>query len=134
MTAERSDATRDVTADWSQVESSGGGVSASKFGPDEREWALGVLERAEERLRREFEEGGRRGPFELARRMFSAEEAPPLAQVAREHGMSLPAVKAFLHRTRARFRELVRAEVVETTADGADADAEIERLRRALRP
>ena len=100
----------------------------------EREWALGVLERAEERLRREFEEGGRRGPFELARRMFSAGDAPPLAQVAREHGMSLPAVKAFLHRTRARFRELVRAEVVETTADGADADAEIERLRRALRP
>ena len=100
----------------------------------EREWAVGVLERATERLRREFEDGGRKGPFDLLRRAFAFGEAPPLADAAREHGMTVPGLKAFLHRARVRFRELVRAEVVETTSDPADVDAEIDRLLKALRP
>lgn len=95
----------------------------------EREWAVGVMERVMEQLRRELE--GR--PFDLVRRAFGFGEAPSMAEAAREHGMSVPQAKAFLHRARLRFRELVRAEVAETTGP-EDVDAEIDRLLWALRP
>lgn len=108
--------------------SSAGGSPEEAF---EREWAVGVLERATERLRKEFEAGERKGPFELVRRAFAFGEAPPLAEAAREHGMSVTQVKAFLHRARVRFRELVREEVADT-AD--EPDLEIDRLLKALRP
>lgn len=97
----------------------------------EREWAVGVLERATERLRREYEAGERKGPFELLRRHFAFGEAPPLAEAAKAHGMGVTQVKAFLHRARLRFRELVREEL----ADAADdPDAELGRLLEALKP
>ncbi len=104
---------------------------SSSAGEDafEREWAVGILERVMEQLRREHE--GR--PFELIRRAFGFGEAPSMADAAREHGMSIPQAKAFLHRARLRFRELVRAEVAETTGP-EEVEAEIDRLLRALRP
>jgi DNA-directed RNA polymerase specialized sigma24 family protein len=123
-----------LTLDFDLAERQASAAPGSAEDAFEREWAVGVLERATERLRREFETGGRKGPYDLLRRAFAFGEAPPLAEAAREHGMSVPAIKAFLHRARLRFRELVRAEVVETTADPADADAEIDRLLKALRP
>ena len=108
-------------------------VSATPAGDAfEREWAVGVLERVMDQLRREFEEGERRGPFALVRRAFGFGAAPPLAESAREHGMSVPQAKAFLHRARVRFRELVRAEVAETTGPD-DVEAEIHSLLGALR-
>ena len=99
----------------------------------DREWALGVMERALDRLRREFEDGARSGPFELIRASFGFGDAREPAQAAREHGMSPVQAKAFLHRARERFRTLVREEVAET-ADAGEVDAEIEALLRALRP
>lgn len=123
-----------LALDFDVAERQSAGAGGSPEDAFEREWALGVLERATERLRREFEDGGRRGPFELVRRQFSDAAPPPLADAAREHGMSVPAVKAFLHRARLRYRELVRAEVAETTAAPGDVDAEIDRLLKALRP
>jgi RNA polymerase sigma-70 factor (ECF subfamily) len=110
--------------------------AASAAGPGDgfdREWALGVLERAMDRLRREFEEGGRRGPFALVRRAFGFGDAATPADAAREHGLTPTQAKAFLHRARLRFRALVREEVAET-ADAGEVDAEIEALLRALRP
>jgi DNA-directed RNA polymerase specialized sigma24 family protein len=108
-------------------------ASTSPASPDaafEREWAVGVLERATERLRLEFEAGDRKGPFDVVRRYFAFGEAPPLADVAKSSGMSVPQVKAFLHRARVRFRELVREEVVDTAGD---PDTEIGRLLEALK-
>lgn len=99
----------------------------------DREWATGVMERALAALRREFESGKRSGPFELALRFFGVGEAPSYADAAKEAGMTQSQLKAFLHRARVRFRELVKDEVKETT-DGEDPDAEIDHLLRALAP
>lgn len=98
----------------------------------EREWATGVMERALSRLGTEFEGGGREGPFDLVLQFFRFGEAPSYERAAAERGMSLPQLKAFLHRARVRFRELVREEVAQTVGDPGEVDAEMAELLRAL--
>jgi RNA polymerase sigma-70 factor (ECF subfamily) len=111
---------------------------SSSGGPEaafDREWALAVMERALARLRAELEKGerGRSTPFELVRRFFDLSGDPPsYEEAARESGMSVSQLKAFLHRSRVRYRELVKDEVRDTLSD-ADPDAELDELIRALR-
>ncbi len=109
-------------------------AAASPDDAFDREWALGVMERALARLRAEFEEGRRRGPFAVALRFFSfdAGEPPTYAEAAAEAAMSVPQLKAFLHRARTRFRDLVREEVGRTVEDEGEIDAEIADLMRVL--
>ncbi|MBI3724824.1 sigma-70 family RNA polymerase sigma factor [bacterium] len=106
----------------------------------DHEWALGVMERALGKLEREHDEGARKGRFETVRRFFatSPEEnpgAPPsYSEAAAACGLGVPAFKALLHRTRARFRRLVREEIAETVSPGSgDIEAEISHLLEALR-
>lgn len=100
----------------------------------EREWALLVMQRALDALKAEFESGARVGPFALVERFFRPgnEEQPSYADAAREHQMSLPQLKAFLHRARVRFRELVREQVLDTVEDERDAEAELGALVEVL--
>jgi RNA polymerase sigma-70 factor (ECF subfamily) len=107
----------------------GGEAPESAF---DREWAVAVMERATERLRREFASGERKGPFDLVQRFLGFAEPPSYADAARSAGMSIVQLKALLHRARSRFRELVREEVSDTS--GGDPDAEVGELLRALRP
>ncbi|HUG54734.1 MAG TPA: sigma-70 family RNA polymerase sigma factor [Vicinamibacteria bacterium] len=99
----------------------------------EREWALGVMERAVARLQREYDEGRRKGRADVVLRFFGLDGAPSYAEAARACGMSVPQFKAALHRARVRFREILREEVAATVDDDADRDAEIGSLVRALR-
>jgi RNA polymerase sigma-70 factor (ECF subfamily) len=99
----------------------------------EREWALAVMERALGKLQTEFESGERKGPFELVQRFFDFRREPPsYDDAARESGMSVTQLKAFLHRARVRFRELVKDEVRDTVSE-ADPESEVQELIRALR-
>jgi RNA polymerase sigma-70 factor (ECF subfamily) len=98
----------------------------------DRAWAIGVMARALDDLHREFESGARRGPFEVVARFFQSDDPPPYAAVAAENGMTIPQLKAFLHRARVRFRELVRSAVADTVSDASEVDAEIADLFRAL--
>jgi RNA polymerase sigma factor (sigma-70 family) len=101
----------------------------------EREWAQLVMSRALDKLKAEHEAQAKVGPFSLVETFFKpgADAAPPsYAQAAKEHQMSLPQLKAFLHRARVRFRELLRAEVLETVESEADAEAEMGALLEAL--
>lgn len=98
----------------------------------DREWACAVMERGLQRLEREFAAGRRSGPFELARRFFQPHGAPTHEEAAREAAMSASAWKAFLHRTRVRFRELVREEIAETVDGESEIDGELALLVRAL--
>jgi RNA polymerase sigma-70 factor (ECF subfamily) len=99
----------------------------------EREWALGVMERTLVRLRGEFDAGQRRGPFALVAAFFGTGAEPPsYADAAAAHGMSVPQLKAFLHRARVRYRELLREEVGQTVHDPAEIDDEIRALLQAL--
>jgi len=98
----------------------------------EREWALGLMERSLDRLRREYEEGKRKGRGETILGFFALDGAPTYAEAAAECGMSVPQFKAALHRARERFREILRDEVAATVEDDAEADREIGDLMRAL--
>jgi len=98
----------------------------------EREWALGMMERALARLRGEYEAGARKGRADTVARFFGLERAPSYSEAAAECGMSVPQFKASLHRARARFRELLREEVAATVDGDAAVDAEIADLVRAL--
>ena len=112
-------------------------LSADGASPDdafEHEWALLVMERALARLRDEHQRGEKAGPFALVERFFrpGGEAAPSYADAAKEHRMSLPQLKAFLHRARVRFRALVREEVLDTVESESEADAEMAALLEAL--
>jgi RNA polymerase sigma factor (sigma-70 family) len=98
----------------------------------EREWALGLMERALVRLRREYEEGRRKGRVDTVVRFFGLDRSPSYAEAAEECGMTVPQFKASLHRARARFREILREEVAATVDDEGEADREIGDLVRAL--
>jgi len=98
----------------------------------EREWALNLMERSLGRLRREYEEGKRKGRGETILGFFALDSAPTYAEAAAECGMSVPQFKAALHRARERFREILRDEVAATVEDDAEADREIGDLMRAL--
>jgi RNA polymerase sigma factor (sigma-70 family) len=100
----------------------------------EREWALGVMERALGRLREDYQTGRRQGRADVFLRFFSFEPTPSYAEAAAQAGLTVSQFKAALHRARERFRELLREEVGGTLQDEAEADREIGDLVRALTP
>jgi hypothetical protein len=72
-------------------------LPAATEGPQqayEREWALGLMERALGRLRREYEEGRRKGRVETVLKFFGLDRAPSYAEAAAECGMTVPQVLA----------------------------------------
>ncbi len=122
-----------VSLDFEVDESSTPGTASPEAAFD-REWALAVMETALARLKAEFESGERKGPFALVKRFFDfTAEQPSYEEAAKESAMSVSSLKAFLHRARLRFRELVKEEVQHTVDDG-EPDREVDELIRALRP
>jgi RNA polymerase sigma-70 factor (ECF subfamily) len=92
----------------------------------DREWALGVMERALAGLAAEYAAGRRAGQAETMLRFFGLGEAPPSYQAAAAAaGLTVPQLKAALHRARVRFRENLRAEIADTVDADADVDAEL---------
>lgn len=99
-------------------------------------WALAVMNQAYHRLASEFapvtaDAAAVDRRVELFERYFAGERLPGYSQLAPEYGMSAAALKAFLHRTRARFRTHLRSVVEELGVD--DPDAELARLEEVLR-
>jgi DNA-directed RNA polymerase specialized sigma24 family protein len=97
-----------------------------------RGWAERVFERALDTLRSEFTSSGRTGPLDVLVRYFRGEELESYAAVAAQHAMTVPQLKSFLHRARARFRELVVLQVSETVAEPAEVEEEMRELVAAL--
>ena len=100
----------------------------------QQEWAATLLERALTRLKQEFASGERSGPFEVVALYFGTSDAelPPYKDTAKKHKMTVPGLKAFLHRARLRFRELVKEEIAETVGDQAQAEEELRELLKDL--
>ena len=121
-----------ANADFADVEA---WLASPSPGPDvlfDRAWALALFADALGALEREFAEGARRGPFEIVRELFQFGAAPPYAELAQRYEMSIPQLKAFVHRARGRFRALLRQRVAETVADTADVDHELNSLLEVL--
>jgi hypothetical protein len=66
----------------------------------DRQWALGVMQRAAARLAQEYESGRRKGSAGVVLRFFSLDEAPSYADAAAASGMTPAQFKAALHRAR----------------------------------
>ena len=124
---------RTVALDFDLAERDLGGAPESADAAFDREWAGGVMQRAMDALRREFADGTRRGPLDLALRFFNGSAPPTYELAAKEASMSVVRFKAFLHRARLRFRDLLRAEVAHTLQDAGEADAEISELLNRLK-
>jgi RNA polymerase sigma-70 factor (ECF subfamily) len=98
----------------------------------DRAWALSLFSDALSELHREYQSGARRGPFEVVEELFQFGAAPPYAELAVRHQMSVPQLKAFVHRARVRFRELLRSRVAETLTDSDDPDDELAALLQVM--
>ena len=86
-----------------------------------RRWAETVMDRALAQLRSEKDLG-------IVEEFFGAGTSPPYREAATRAGMSVPQLKAAIHRARVRYRELVMAEVKETVTDDRDAANEWQAL------
>ena len=99
----------------------------------DRNWALGMLDRAMIRLRADYEGDGRGELFAaLGPLMWGNAADETSAQAAERLAMNGHALTMALHRLRRRFRDRLREEVADTVAEGADVDAELHHLIAAV--
>ena len=100
----------------------------------ERQWAVAVLSRCLERLRREQAAGGGEARFERLKAFLSSDGADAAYKtLAAELGVSESAVRVAVHRLRRRFCAVLREEVAETVSDPRDVDGEIRFMLEAVR-
>jgi RNA polymerase sigma factor (sigma-70 family) len=99
----------------------------------DREWALNVMDRGLRTLAQEFADAAKAEQFEVLKPWLAGEgQTLSQAEAARALGWTEGAVKVAVHRMRKRFRELIRAEVVQTVPDSADVDSELRYLVEVL--
>ena len=101
----------------------------------DQQWAYTLLEGVLATLRAEYAAKRNGVRFEVLREFLTlgrGEES--YAAAAEALGTSEGAVRVAVHRLRRRFRDLLRAEVLELVADPADIDDELRVLRSILSP
>lgn len=98
----------------------------------ERRWALVVIDRVLQNLRREYENNGRGTVFAELERFLTVEaDAPALRDCAQRLRMEEGGLKVAVHRLRRRFGVLLREEVSLTVATDDEIEAEIRTLMAA---
>lgn len=98
----------------------------------ERRWALTVLDNALKKLREDYEDTDRALLFDSLKVFLTGEKGRTHRQVANELNLTEGATRAAVHRLRAKYRELIRAEIAQTVADPEDIDDELRSLQAAL--
>jgi RNA polymerase sigma-70 factor (ECF subfamily) len=99
----------------------------------ERAWAHAVLAAACARLRSEAEGAGKLALFErLSEFLIEPPDDADYARAAAELNLRRNTLAVAVHRLRHRLRELVRAELMETTADETELEDELRRLRSSM--
>lgn len=99
----------------------------------DRRWALALLDTVLTRLEAEHAEQGKARLFTgLKGTLAGGRGDVPMAQLARELGLSEGAARVAAHRFRARYRELLRAEIAQTVATPAEVEDELRHLFAAL--
>lgn len=111
-------------------------ADATVLSPDkafDRQWALTVLARAMETLRLEHAAEGREEFFEQIKPWLTGDAAHgEQAMLVDQTGLNATALRVAVHRTKKRFRQLVKAEVAQTLDDSKEVDAEVRELFAAL--
>jgi RNA polymerase sigma-70 factor (ECF subfamily) len=98
----------------------------------DRTWASELFREALADLEREYKSGERSGPFEVLSELFGFGSTKPYAELAEIHGMSVPQLKAFVHRARLRFRKLLETRVANTLPEGANVEEELAELLKVM--
>jgi RNA polymerase sigma factor (sigma-70 family) len=98
----------------------------------ERRWALSMLDRVMEKLRKEYILHGRPEHFERLKGFLLGQPDAPYAALARDMNTSEGALKVAIHRLRKRYRELFRLEIADTVADPAEVESELRFLAAVL--
>ena len=99
----------------------------------DRTWALTLLSRVVERLRREYDDAGRSDRLEELLAILTRDPASDSqAEIARRLGTTEGNVRVAVHRLRRRYGLLLREEIAATVGDEAQIDDEIRDLFSAL--
>jgi len=99
----------------------------------DRRYALALLDQVMSALRAEYAEAGKQPLFDaLKGTLERPTDGSPYADIARQIGMSVGAVKVSAHRLRQRYRDRLRAAIAQTLDDPAAVDDEIRHLFAAL--
>jgi RNA polymerase sigma-70 factor (ECF subfamily) len=99
----------------------------------ERTWALTLLGRVMDRLRREYDDAGRGATFEELRTVLTGSpESGPYAAIAERLGSTEGAVRVAVHRLRRRYGILLRQEIAATVDDPGEIADEIHSLFAAI--
>jgi DNA-directed RNA polymerase specialized sigma24 family protein len=99
----------------------------------ERQWALALLTRVQERLQGEAERDGKAAQFErLKSRLVGDDVSEGYRTIALELNTTEGAIKVVVHRLRHRFRELLREEISQTVDDPEEVGHELRELLVAI--
>ena len=99
----------------------------------EQQWAHQILAVVLDKLRDEFDGGGRAGRFETLKGFLIGDSEPlSYADAAAKLALSESAVKSGIYRLRQRFGELLREEIAQTVETENEVDAEISHLMNVL--
>jgi RNA polymerase sigma factor (sigma-70 family) len=99
----------------------------------DHQWAITLVQRTLVRLRTECAKAGNSERYTKIEPLLTCPDAAEShAELAADLGMTVGAFKVALHRLRGRFREILRAEVVETLASPDEIDEELRHLVTAL--
>ena len=99
----------------------------------DRRWAETVLEAVLNRLRNEFDSGGKTGRFDALKGfLIASNEAASYTELARQLGVAETGARSAVSRVRRRFRELMRDQIANTVSRPEEIDEEIRYLFEAL--
>lgn len=109
---------------------------AHEMGPDaiyERRWALGLLDRAVDELRRQYEANGKGELFKALKGSLGHDDGLlPYAELSRRLGQSEGALRSAVFRLRRRWQEQIRKLVGDTVEDEQAIDEELRSLLASL--
>ncbi len=121
-----------VSIDQEVAESRFAAEPAHQLQPDvlfDRQWAVTLIERVMGRLQEEYLTSGRAKLFEYLRSCLAKDEsALAYAEIASRLNLTEAAVKMAIHRLRARYREILQAEIADTVSSPEEIDEEIRHL------
>jgi len=127
-----------VSIDQELAESRFAAELAHRLQPDvlfDRQWAMTLIERVMARLQEEYLASGRAKLFEFLRNCLAKDEtALPYAEIAAQLNLTEAAVKMAIHRLRARYREILHAEIADTVSAPEDVEGEIRYLFSTFGP
>jgi DNA-directed RNA polymerase specialized sigma24 family protein len=99
----------------------------------ERRWAMTLLEQALATLEAEFTTAGKADDFQAMKHCLTLDRGSiSYAELAAKTGSNEGAARVAVHRLRKRFRELFRANIAATLAEGEDVETEMRHIVAVL--